>query len=494
MVDNNGYAGIGSARAGGKEMMDIGLDGFDRWPHLDGFREAVERYQGAALVVAADLLRALAAALDLGPAFFADRMRRPQCFLRLLRYPPGPPAAGDDAVLTGQHTDYGAITLLATDGVPGPGGAAARRHVGAVVAPPGSLVVNLGDMLARWTNDRYVSTPHRVVSDGTERLSIPFFVNPDPDDRGRLHPVVRDAGATVPLRADHRVGVPPGSHRRHHRPRRRPSLSPAEPVPPILDLQLNPSTGPWTDLRDRACAAEAAGYGARWTFDHLGGLSLRGDTMFESFTLLGALAASTATIELGVLVANVFNRTPALLGVAAATLEAIADRPVHLGLGAGAAPDSRWSAEMRAVGQPVAATVGARHERVADTLDVLDRLYDPGRDTALATFPLPRRRPTVVLGVNGVTLAELAGRRADGVNVGWEHPRRDELLDVARRARGDRPGFVVTTWLGWEPELLDPRPPDPAGDGRAPPRPRGADRPGCGPGVGAGGPGPSVTR
>lgn len=230
-------------------------------------------------------------------------------------------------------------------------------------------------------------------------------------------------------------------------------------MPPILDLQLNPSTGPWTDLRDRARAAEAAGYGALWTFDHLGGLSLRGDTMFESFTLLGALAASTATIELGVLVANVFNRTPALLGVAAATLEAIADRPVHLGLGAGAAPDSRWSAEMRAVGQPVAATVTARHQRVAETLDVLDRLYDPGRDTAVATFPLPRRRPTVVLGVNGVTLAELAGRRADGVNVGWAHPRRDELLDVARRARGDRPGFVVTTWLGWEPELLDPHHP-----------------------------------
>ena len=180
MVDNNGYAGIGSARAGGKEMMDIGLDGFDRWPHLDGFREAVERYQGAALVVAADLLRALAATLDLGPTFFADRMRRPQCFVRLLRYPPGPPATGDDAVLTGQHTDYGAITLLATDGVPGLEVRARDGTWGAVVAPPGSLVVNLGDMLARWTNDRYVSTPHRVVSDGTERLSIPFFVNPDP--------------------------------------------------------------------------------------------------------------------------------------------------------------------------------------------------------------------------------------------------------------------------------------------------------------------------
>ncbi|MET0458331.1 MAG: LLM class flavin-dependent oxidoreductase, partial [Ilumatobacteraceae bacterium] len=177
---------------------------------------------------------------------------------------------------------------------------------------------------------------------------------------------------------------------------------------PIVDVQLNPSAGPWTALRERALAAEAAGYGALWTFDHLAGLSLRGDTMFESFTLLGAIAASTTRIELGVLVANVFNRTPAVLGVAAATLEAIAGRAVHLGLGAGAAPDSRWSREMRAVGQPVAASMAERHARVTMTMDVLDRLFDPARDAELATFPLPRRRPTVVLGVNGTVLAELA--------------------------------------------------------------------------------------
>lgn len=180
MVDDNGYAGIGSARAGSKEMMDIGLTGFDRWPELAGFREAVEAYSAAALELAGVLLADIAAGLDLDREFFADRMRHPQCFLRMLRYPPG--AAIGDAV-TGQHTDYGAITLLATDGVPGlevrPRG---RDEWLAVDAPPGSLVVNLGDMLARWTNDRYVSTPHRVVATGAgERLSIPFFVNPDPE-------------------------------------------------------------------------------------------------------------------------------------------------------------------------------------------------------------------------------------------------------------------------------------------------------------------------
>lgn len=225
---------------------------------------------------------------------------------------------------------------------------------------------------------------------------------------------------------------------------------------PVLDVQFNPATTGWPELRERALAAEAAGYGAVWAFDHLAGGSLRGDTMLETFTLLGALAATTATIELGTMVANVHHRTPAVLAVAVASLDAIADRQIHLGLGAGAAPASRWSAEMHAIGQPVAATMTERHERVVDTLDVLDRMYDPGRDDSLATFPLPRRRPRVLLGINGPALAELAGRRADGVNVGWDHPRRDELLDIALAARGERRGFVLTTWTRWTPELLDP--------------------------------------
>jgi len=180
MVADHGYAGIGSARAGAKEMMDIGVGGFDRWPELPGFRDVVTAYTAQVGDLADAVLATIAAGLDLDSGFFADRMHDPQCFLRMLRYPPG---ATVGAAVTGQHTDYGAITLLATDGVPGlevrPRGGADWL---AVEAPPGSFVVNLGDMLARWTNDRYVSTPHRVVATGAgERISIPFFVNPDAD-------------------------------------------------------------------------------------------------------------------------------------------------------------------------------------------------------------------------------------------------------------------------------------------------------------------------
>jgi alkanesulfonate monooxygenase SsuD/methylene tetrahydromethanopterin reductase-like flavin-dependent oxidoreductase (luciferase family) len=224
----------------------------------------------------------------------------------------------------------------------------------------------------------------------------------------------------------------------------------------IVDVQVNPARLAWPEIRDVALAAEEVGYGAVWTFDHLAGSSLRGDAMLETFTLLGALAAVTTRIELGAMVVNVHNRTPATLAVAAASVDAIADRTTRLGLGAGSSPTSRWSQEMRAVGQPVLATVADRHARLVETLDVIRRLHGPDRPPELATVPRPHHPLPVIVGVAGPALATLAGERADGVNVGWEHPRRDELLAAALTARGDRAGFVVSTWLVWAPDLLDP--------------------------------------
>lgn len=178
--------------------------------------------------------------------------------------------------------------------------------------------------------------------------------------------------------------------------------------------------------------------------------------MLEAFTLLGALAASTASIELGTMVANVNNRTPALLADAAATVDAISSRRFHLGIGAGGSPSSHWSDEMHAVGQPVQPTLAARHAVLERALDVIDRLWSPQRPPELATFPLPRRRPQVLFGVTGPTLARLAGQRADGINVEWDDPRRDVLLDAAVAASRGRSDFVLTTWTWWDDALLDP--------------------------------------
>jgi len=172
---------IDTARASDStEYLEVGLR--DEVAVMDWFEAAIRPYQAAALDVAARLLRVLAVQLGAPATFFADRMADPQCRLRFLHYPPVTPA--DDGTLpvpTLPHTDYGALTLLATDGVPGLEVLPIGGTWTPVDAPAGSLVINLGDMLARWTNDVYRSTPHRVVGpEHGDRLSIPFFVNPDP--------------------------------------------------------------------------------------------------------------------------------------------------------------------------------------------------------------------------------------------------------------------------------------------------------------------------
>ncbi len=145
-----------------------------------GFVAAVRAYQSAALSTAHGVLEALATTLGV-PGFFAARMSEPQCRLRFLHYPKtGRLDDGTAPVFSTPHTDYGAITLLAVDGLSGLEVLCDGVWT-PVAAAAGSVIVQLGDMLARWTNDRYRSTPHRVVgSSGAHRFSIPFFVNPDP--------------------------------------------------------------------------------------------------------------------------------------------------------------------------------------------------------------------------------------------------------------------------------------------------------------------------
>ena len=96
-------------------------------------------------------------------------------------YPPQPPTRGADQFGVGPHTDFGVLTVLGQDDV---GGLQVQDVNGNwVAAPPlpGTLIVNVGDLLARWTNDAYRSTPHRVVNtSGKERLSLVLAYDPDP--------------------------------------------------------------------------------------------------------------------------------------------------------------------------------------------------------------------------------------------------------------------------------------------------------------------------
>jgi isopenicillin N synthase-like dioxygenase len=152
------------------------------WPALPGWRNRVQAYFDEVLAVGRSLHAAFALDLGLPEDFFADQIDRPQATLRMLRYPA---AFAADAPVgqagAGTHTDYGNVTLLATDDVAGL--QVQRRDGGWVDVPrlPGAFVCNIGDCLMRWSNDVYVSTPHRVRPPRQERYSVAFFLDPNPD-------------------------------------------------------------------------------------------------------------------------------------------------------------------------------------------------------------------------------------------------------------------------------------------------------------------------
>ena len=152
------------------------LDGPNLWPDLAGFRDAVEAYEAAMHAFCLRLLSPLAVALGLPREWFAPHFRQPTTFLRLLHYPPHAVDAPEDAFGSAPHTDYGFITILVHDNQ---GGLEVRRKDGTwLAAPPieGTWVVNVADMLARWTNGRWQSTPHRVKNlSGGDRYSCPYF-------------------------------------------------------------------------------------------------------------------------------------------------------------------------------------------------------------------------------------------------------------------------------------------------------------------------------
>ena len=203
---NRGYVALGEERLDAskpgdvKAAFNIGLDlppddpdvlagrpfrGVNVWPDattLPDFRATMLAYFDACHRLGMRLHRALAHDLGVAENFFDDKLDQPLATLRLLHYPPRPERFEAGQIGAGEHTDYGNITLLATDDA---GGLEVRTRSGEWISPPtiaGALICNIGDCLMRWTNDIYVSTPHRVVNPiDRERYSIAFFLDPNPD-------------------------------------------------------------------------------------------------------------------------------------------------------------------------------------------------------------------------------------------------------------------------------------------------------------------------
>jgi alkanesulfonate monooxygenase SsuD/methylene tetrahydromethanopterin reductase-like flavin-dependent oxidoreductase (luciferase family) len=225
----------------------------------------------------------------------------------------------------------------------------------------------------------------------------------------------------------------------------------------IFDVQFNSATTPWPEMRDAVLAAEDAGFGVAWVLDHLAGQVMKGPSMQECFTLTGALAASTSSIGIGTLVANVWNRPLAVLADAAATAQQISGGRFWLGIGAGASPTSYFGAEHAAVGISLDPSLAARHERVLDFLALARAMWDKGEYNGVTGFPVPSPPVPIIVGVNSVSLAKLAAVHTDGINLRSSHPRLDEIIEAAREIRpASSPPLLVTTWVEYSDALLDP--------------------------------------
>lgn len=160
----------------------IPLHGPNQWPaDVPDFQPAFEAYHQHLYRVGCELMSCFALALGLDAAYFDRFLTEPMTTAGPLHYPPFTGIEAD-RLGAGAHTDYGCLTLLAQQELPGLEVLSRQGEWLGVPVIPGALVVNVGDMLARWTNDRYTSTVHRVVNrSARDRYSIPYFFDPNYD-------------------------------------------------------------------------------------------------------------------------------------------------------------------------------------------------------------------------------------------------------------------------------------------------------------------------
>jgi isopenicillin N synthase-like dioxygenase len=188
-----------------KESFYVGVEaiGPNQWPDetlVPGFKVACEEWSAAMQALSLRLMALFELALALPSGHFNRFMQNPICTMRLLHYPPQPVDAAPGQIGCGAHSDWGALTLLAQDDAGGLQVQVADGTWSDVAPHPDALVVNVGDMMQRWTNDRWRSTMHRVINkaSGRDRWSIAYFF--DLDAQASIEPLASCVSAANPAR------------------------------------------------------------------------------------------------------------------------------------------------------------------------------------------------------------------------------------------------------------------------------------------------------
>ena len=170
----------------------------NRWPDMGDFRAPVMAYYRATLALGVRLLRAYALHFGLPERHFDPLFTAPVADMRLAHYPESGAIRTVSEFGTSAHTDHGVLTLLWQDDCGGLEVCLGEEVWQPVPPVPGSLVVNIGELMTRWSNGRLRSTLHRVINrSGRDRFSIPLFLHPNVDTPidPRSWPGVSDAEA-----------------------------------------------------------------------------------------------------------------------------------------------------------------------------------------------------------------------------------------------------------------------------------------------------------
>jgi len=173
----------GLQNAQGHTQIDHPLRGPNQWPSgIPEMQAAAMAYFESAHNVAAVLMRGFALGLDLPENYFLQTCDKPMSRASFVYYPAQAEDCGEEQFGVAPHTDFGVLTVLCQDDT---GGLQVQDINGDWIhAPPidGTLLINVGDLLSRWTAGAYKSTPHRVVNtSGRERLSLVLAFDPNPE-------------------------------------------------------------------------------------------------------------------------------------------------------------------------------------------------------------------------------------------------------------------------------------------------------------------------